>query len=628
MSAGRTVVLGRGFPLELRLLSALLQRKRLARAVALGALLLHLGSLLHSLQGKYWVYSRASQLRNDVVIFINTVSDLLLVSVNVLGLLPLLGSPFLLELLRFCTAPLEVLGPSRACSPWINLLRFGPLLPIVTGGCLFSRNAGWASYQYFLGRQVWYYVMNLVVCAFICAALQLKWQFTRINDFLGRGGGASAAQLQLVAARFNGLCNLLDEFNRTFKALMVLVVMCVTGSVLHNCTSLIEYAAKPKGAAVKLATFLTQPLFALTTVAVRMWERVQLVCPAFPELQLFLQARHHHRLFRCAQVALIVAHVALFGYGQLGKPLVYGRFLPFGNHVVAFAALMNDLMVLAHLVFTVLATTSTRALADLIAAVLQERATKSHCAFHLCVALLRLLPIAPIGFGVWLYWDLYPYLLHRDVCYYSLNLTIYSCAGLLHKINGSFGAVNDQLEQLGAQLGRQHWRLILNRLARLRASFNVLYQLLDTFNSYVKALLVVVVTCISINILFNLTVITQFAVKPGDAYSTTLIYVIHALFILMSVGQAAVVAFVGEGLEEEGERTTRICFTLLNQLDHAQGKSEPLVARELRFILEHSRARKICLHAGGFFRLNWGILGSITSTVATYSIVIIQFLLK
>ncbi|XP_019768793.2 uncharacterized protein LOC109543498 isoform X2 [Dendroctonus ponderosae] len=359
MSAGRTVVLGRGFPLELRLLSALLQRKRLARAVALGALLLHLGSLLHSLQGKYWVYSRASQLRNDVVIFINTVSDLLLVSVNVLGLLPLLGSPFLLELLRFCTAPLEVLGPSRACSPWINLLRFGPLLPIVTGGCLFSRNAGWASYQYFLGRQVWYYVMNLVVCAFICAALQLKWQFTRINDFLGRGGGASAAQLQLVAARFNGLCNLLDEFNRTFKALMVLVVMCVTGSVLHNCTSLIEYAAKPKGAAVKLATFLTQPLFALTTV-----------------------------------------------------------------------------------------------------------------------------------------------------------------------------------------------------------------------------------------------------------------------------GQAAVVAFVGEGLEEEGERTTRICFTLLNQLDHAQGKSEPLVARELRFILEHSRARKICLHAGGFFRLNWGILGSITSTVATYSIVIIQFLLK
>lgn len=96
----------------------------------------------------------------------------------------------------------------------------------------------------------------------------------------------------------------------------------------------------------------------------------------------------------------------------------------------------------------------------------------------------------------------------------------------------------------------------------------------------------------------------------------------------MLQGQAAVVAFVGEGLEEEGERTTRLCFTLLNQLNHSQSKTEPLVARELHFILEHSRARKICLHAGGFFRLNWGILGSITSTVATYSIVIIQFLLK
>lgn len=262
---GAAVVLDGRFPFELRLLGAVLQRKRLARALALVALLLHLFSLLHSLQGKYWVYSRAAQLRNDIVIFVNTVSDLLLVGVNVLGLLQLLCSPLLLQLLRFCTTPLAGLGRTRLRSPWINLLRFGPLLPLLIGGWLYSGNAGWASYQYFVGRQVWYYLMNLLVCAFICAVLQLKGEFERINDFLG-GGQVAAAQLQLVAGRFNGLCNLLDEFNSTFKALMVLVVMCVTGSVLHNCTSLIEYAAKPQGAVVKLATFLTQPLFALTTV--------------------------------------------------------------------------------------------------------------------------------------------------------------------------------------------------------------------------------------------------------------------------------------------------------------------------------------------------------------------------
>lgn len=266
-----------------------------------------------------------------------------------------------------------------------------------------------------------------------------------------------------------------------------------------------------------------------------MWERVQLVCGAFPELQLFLWARRYHRLFRCAQVALIALHVGLFGYGQLGKPLVYGRFLPFGNHVVGFAAFLNDLTVLAHALFAILATTRTTALADLIAAVLQERPARSSFWFHLCVALLRLLPLVPMACGAWLYWDLYPYMLHRDFCYYSLNLTVYSCAGLLHKINESFSAVNDRLERLGAQLGRQHWRLNLHRLGRLRGGFCVLYQLLDTFNSYVKALLVVVVTCVSVNILFNLTVITQFAVKPPDAYSGILIYVIHALFILMSV---------------------------------------------------------------------------------------------
>lgn len=86
---------------------------------------------------------------------------------------------------------------------------------------------------------------------------------------------------------------------------------------------------------------------------------------------------------------------------------------------------------------------------------------------------------------------------------------------------------------------------------------------------------------------------------------------------------------MGESLEEEGERTSRICYTFLNKLNgNIKTENDILVQKELKFLLDQSKSRKICLHAGGFFKLNWGILGSITSTVATYSIVIIQFLLK
>lgn len=88
-------------------------------------------------------------------------------------------------------------------------------------------------------------------------------------------------------------------------------------------------------------------------------------------------------------------------------------------------------------------------------------------------------------------------------------------------------------------------------------------------------------------------------------------------------------AFVGENLEEEGQRTSRICYRLLNKMGRQlKTENENLIVEELNFLLDHSKSRKICLHAGGFFKLNWGILGSVTSTVATYSVVIIQFILK
>ncbi|XP_066152034.1 uncharacterized protein [Euwallacea fornicatus] len=171
----------------------------------------------------------------------------------------------------------------------------------------------------------------------------------------------------------------------------------------------------------------------------------------------------------------------------------------------------------------------------------------------------------------------------------------------------------------------QHFQAITNH-------HNNMCNILDKFNSISKAFLVTSMVCITSNLLFNFTAIMLYAVKRvvlGGFDALLLVMVTHTIFTITSVGQAAVTAFVGERLEDEGRRTSRICYTFLNKLNRKlKSENDHLIFKEVKFLLDQSKSRKISLHAGGFFKLNWGILGSITSTVATYSIVIIQFLLK
>ncbi|XP_048516910.1 uncharacterized protein LOC109547032 isoform X2 [Dendroctonus ponderosae] len=99
--------------------------------------------------------------------------------------------------------------------------------------------------------------------------------------------------------------------------------------------------------------------------------------------------------------------------------------------------------------------------------------------------------------------------------------------------------------------------------------------------------------------------------------------------MLMSMGQGAIAAWAGEQLAEEGTRTTKICYQLLNSVpSNMSSETKIHVEKQLRLLLEQSKSHKVSVHAGGFFQVNFGILGSIASTVTTYSIVIVQFLLK
>lgn len=87
--------------------------------------------------------------------------------------------------------------------------------------------------------------------------------------------------------------------------------------------------------------------------------------------------------------------------------------------------------------------------------------------------------------------------------------------------------------------------------------------------------------------------------------------------------------YVGEKLKDEGQNTTKYCYTLQSKLPaYSQSETHDLIEKQLNQLLDESKSRLVCLHAGGCISITWGILGTIASTVTTYCIVIIQFLVK
>lgn len=101
------------------------------------------------------------------------------------------------------------------------------------------------------------------------------------------------------------------------------------------------------------------------------------------------------------------------------------------------------------------------------------------------------------------------------------------------------------------------------------------------------------------------------------------------LLIVTFQGQAFLFSFYGEQITKEGEKTTRTCFYLLNKVPfQPKNDDEKLVIDELKLFAFQSYSHIPCLSAGGFFDVNFRVLGLMISSVTSYLMVIIQFLLR
>ncbi|KAH1020506.1 hypothetical protein HUJ04_010151 [Dendroctonus ponderosae] len=224
----------------------------------------------------------------------------------------------------------------------------------------------------------------------------------------------------------------------------------------------------------------------------------------------------------------------------------------------------------------------------------------------------------------------YPIALSTE--YWCFNLTIGLLSCIIHYIKEIFENANSFLtDRILANFyftGKIINSVIINDMRFITKHHNNICNLLDDFNNAFTPLMAFVLLALNVLILWDFGMIILLRTKLSTEVIHTHVYIFGVAGLIV-FGQGAIAAWAGEQLAEEGTRTTKICYQLLNSVpSNMSSETKIHVEKQLRLLLEQSKSHKVSVHAGGFFQVNFGILGSIASTVTTYSIVIVQFLLK
>lgn len=277
-------------PLELKLMCLSLRHKKISRFMQVLVVIVHILGCINCIAGKLMLYNQLDGFRNEVVVFINCLSDFLLAVVNIFAIMGFGASAFILKLINFInTKKFLVKKESVTFFRCIQILRIGPIVPICLSGYFIGFRLGWAFYRYFLPTDIWYFCLNSTICSLMCIVYKIKVQFTAVNDCLEELGNTytvpngdpkfSSGEIyttdQIIKSlidlsnHYNHLCNFLDRFNKFIKGFLVIVFMCITVNILYNCTVLIQYVAKPRvinGNQTKIFVLFIETMAALNTV--------------------------------------------------------------------------------------------------------------------------------------------------------------------------------------------------------------------------------------------------------------------------------------------------------------------------------------------------------------------------
>ncbi|CAG9768097.1 unnamed protein product [Ceutorhynchus assimilis] len=337
--------------------------------------------------------------------------------------------------------------------------------------------------------------------------------------------------------------------------------------------------------------------------------------------------------------------------------MLYNELADFKNEVVIMINCFTDFLLVVFNIIAVIGFTSSPFTIELFVFITQSSnlLVKECRIFVRTLQILRWCPLLCMGLEIYFIggavgWNIFQCFFPKSIWTFSLNLMVCGLVCLIAKIRCYFAAINHAIEDIEKKhlafqnedstvyvLRESHPKNeetdnYVQCLNHISNQYTQMCNFIDRFNCYIRLFLVMGILSITVNILCSCSILIEFGTKTKTLFDITtqrVLLAVQLISIIINVGQIGLCALIGEDLQNEGQKTSSICYSILNKLNrNSKNEKNNLFMKELNFLVQQSQSRKVCVHAGGFFQLNWGILGSVTSTVATYSIVIIQFLIK
>ncbi|XP_066248789.1 uncharacterized protein [Euwallacea similis] len=360
------------------------------------------------------------------------------------------------------------------------------------------------------------------------------------------------------------------------------------------------------------------------------------------EVRVLLAVVKYKRFSIYFRAMLITFHTVGFIYSVIGKCRIYDGLGQFNNGVVKFVNCFSDFLLFSLTFMSIKKMSKITLFTDLIAFATSKNVLRpqDECpVLIMLIWLLRLVIVVPIAINIYFLWyligwNMYQYYLIRDLQYWLHNLLMVMYVFFILRLRQCFRNLNYYLKDASESfLTSKTISGSLNSIARFPVKtsdylnnlkaidriFNHLCDFVDKMNYKAKSIVTIMVLCIIGNVFYDCTILIEFGFKPKviqGIETTPFIFSTHFLLISISSAQIALAAYIGEALQEAGQKLTGTCYYVIGKLPlQVKTEIDALIEKQLRFVLEVSQSRQVCARAGGFFCMNWSILGAIASTV-------------
>lgn len=243
-----------------------------------------------------------------------------------------------------------------------------------------------------------------------------------------------------------------------------------------------------------------------------------------PELLVMILATSYKKTARLVQLVLVLSLTYCYIYCAYGKLLINSQMPQMHNNLLAFFTVVKDFLFVTANLIGIIGITQSSSLIRVFRSILRIKTLqkKGSVTFKVYLTMLFILPlISTISgfyfFGTYFKWSVLKLYVPKDLCYLGVNLTVISIASLVNKTRERFTAFNNQLEVFCKQYDhslKTSKSEDVYRLKNLQNYYDTLCKLIKQLNQHTSLILIVIGTCIIVDVLYNVTALIEFGIKP------------------------------------------------------------------------------------------------------------------